>query len=73
VRGPVSPHPALSGSAARLRHPISIVTKSSLILRDLDLLTDLATLPGTRVNFTITTLDPVLSRLVEPGTPPPTQ
>jgi DNA repair photolyase len=53
--------------------PVSVVTKSTLVLRDLDLLTDLAALPGTRVNFTITTLDPMLWRLVEPGTPPPAQ
>lgn len=53
--------------------PVSVVTKSTLVLRDLDLLTDLSALPGTRVNFTITTLDPTLWRLVEPGTPPPAQ
>ncbi len=53
--------------------PVSMVTKSTLVLRDRDLLVALAGLPGTRVNFTITTLDPVLWRLVEPGTPPPAQ
>ena len=53
--------------------PVSIVTKSTLVLRDRDVLIDLAQLPGTRVNFTITTLDASLSRLIEPGTPPPTQ
>jgi DNA repair photolyase len=51
--------------------PVSIVTKSTLVLRDRDVLVELAQLPGTRVNFTITTLDATLSRLVEPGTPPP--
>jgi DNA repair photolyase len=51
--------------------PVSIVTKSTLILRDLDLLSDLAPGPGATVYFTITTLDPELSRLIEPGTPPP--
>ena len=53
--------------------PVSVVTKSTLVLRDRDVLVDLAQLPGTRVNFTITTLDVELSRLVEPGTPPPAQ
>ena len=53
--------------------PASIVTKSTLVLRDRDVLIDLASLPGTRVNFTITSLDAELSRLVEPGTPPPAQ
>src|SRR5829696_5473106 len=51
--------------------PVSIVTKSTLILRDLDVLTKLAQGPGATVYFTITTLDPDLWRLIEPGTPPP--
>ena len=51
--------------------PVSIVTKSTLVLRDLDLLTALAQGPGATVYFTITTLDPALWRLLEPGTPPP--
>jgi DNA repair photolyase len=51
--------------------PVSIVTKATLILRDLDLLTGLAHGPGAMVYFTITTLDPDLWRLIEPGTPPP--
>ena len=51
--------------------PVSIVTKSTLILRDLDLLTRLADGPGATVYFTITTLDPEHWRLIEPGTPPP--
>ena len=53
--------------------PVSVVTKSTLVWRDLDLLAGLARLPGTRVNFTITTLDPDLWRLLEPGTPSPAQ
>jgi len=51
--------------------PVSIVTKSTLILRDLDLLAELAHGPGATVYFTITTLDDALWRLIEPGTPPP--
>ena len=51
--------------------PVSIVTKSTLILRDLDLLAELVEGPGATVYFTITTLDPELWRLIEPGTPPP--
>src|SRR5918999_4599180 len=52
-------------------NPVSIVTKSTLILRDLDLLGELAQGPGATVYFTITTLDPDLWRQIEPGTPPP--
>ena len=53
------------------RTPVSVVTKSTLVWRDRDLLTALAELPGTRVQFTITTLDPDLWKRLEPGTPPP--
>ncbi len=55
------------------RNPLSIVTKSTLILRDLDLLADLARLADVTVFFTVTTLDPAIWRKVEPGTPPPLQ
>src|SRR5215217_1534638 len=51
--------------------PVSIVTKSTLILRDLDLLADLSQGPGATVYFTITTLDEAVWRLIEPGAPPP--
>src|SRR5215212_3614768 len=51
--------------------PVSIVTKSTLILRDPDLLAELAQGPGAMVYFTVTTLDPDLWRLIERGTPPP--
>jgi DNA repair photolyase len=51
--------------------PISIVTKSTLILRDQDLLMELAQTAGVTVYFTITTLDHEHWRLIEPGTPPP--
>ncbi|MDP9354038.1 MAG: radical SAM protein [Chloroflexota bacterium] len=55
------------------RNPLSIVTKSTQILRDLDLLADLARLTDVTVFFTVTTLDPAVWRAVEPGTPPPLQ
>jgi DNA repair photolyase len=53
--------------------PISIVTKSTLILRDLDLLASMAATARVSVNFSITTLDAATWRMVEPGTPPPWQ
>ena len=53
------------------RNPISIVTKSTLIVRDADLLSELAIFAHVRVYFTITTLDHDLWRSMEPGTPPP--
>jgi DNA repair photolyase len=50
---------------------LGITTKATLVLRDLDLLAELARVTRVKVNFTITTLDPELWRLIEPGTPPP--
>jgi DNA repair photolyase len=48
------------------RHPVSIVTKGQLILRDLDLLTELAGLGLVSVAVSLTTLDPVLKTRLEP-------
>ena len=53
--------------------PITVVTKSTLVLRDLDLLAAMARETRVAVQFSIITLDPVVWRLVEPGTPPPTK
>ncbi len=50
----------------RTRHPLTIVTKGSLILRDLDLLTSLARDQLVRVFVSITTLDAELKRILEP-------
>lgn len=50
----------------RYRHPVHIVTKSALILRDLDLLQELASLKLVRVAFSLTTLDDSLKRIMEP-------
>lgn len=55
------------------RNPASITTKSTLVLRDLDVLVDVQRLAGVTVYVTVTTLDPELWRLIEPGTPPPLQ
>ncbi|HEV2247916.1 MAG TPA: radical SAM protein, partial [Terriglobia bacterium] len=49
----------------------SITTKSTLILRDLDLLAPLARRHHLSVHITITTVDSRLARLLEPKAPPP--
>ena len=49
-----------------LRHPCTLVTKSVLVLRDLDLLVALAAQRLTRVYLSITTLDEGLKRTLEP-------
>lgn len=48
------------------RHPVSIVTKGRLVLRDLDLLAELAGLGLARVAVSVTTLDDVLKGRLEP-------
>ncbi len=50
------------------RHPVGIITKNSLILRDLDLLKDLASDNLVHVFISITTLDEDLRRILEPRT-----
>ena len=51
---------------AECRHPLSIVTKSALIERDLDLLTQLARDDLVQVFISVTTLDAELARRLEP-------
>jgi len=48
------------------RHPVAIVTKSSLVERDLDLLAPMAQRQLLAVYISVTTLDPRLARLLEP-------
>jgi DNA repair photolyase len=50
----------------RCRHPITIITKSALVLRDVDLLADLAKDGLAGVGISITTLDAQLKRAMEP-------
>ncbi len=51
---------------AETRHPVSIVTKSAAVLRDLDLLVPMARDGLVSVALSITTLDPALARKLEP-------
>jgi DNA repair photolyase len=53
------------------RHPFTIVTKGSLILRDLDILADMASQNLCAVMISITTLDNDLKRIMEPRTAAP--
>jgi len=48
------------------RHPVTITTKSDRVLRDIDLLAELARLRLTAVAISVTSLDPRLSGLLEP-------
>jgi DNA repair photolyase len=51
---------------AETRHPVAVITKSELVTRDLDLLTELARHQAVRVFLSITTLDGELARRMEP-------
>jgi DNA repair photolyase len=56
----------------RCGHPVGIVTKSALVLRDLDILARMAQRDLVKVALSVTTLDPRLARVMEPraATPP---
>jgi len=56
----------------RSGHPVGIVTKSSLVLRDLDILARMAKRDLVKVAISVTTLDVKLARTMEPraSTPP---
>ena len=56
---------------ARTRHPVSIITKSALVLRDLDLLADMAADGLATVSISITTLSADTKRTLEPRTASP--
>lgn len=52
----------------RYRHPVGIITKNSLILRDLDILRKMAEHRLVKVSISITTLEENLRRQLEPRT-----
>ena len=55
----------------RVRHPVTIVTKSNLVVRDIDILAEMARLNLARVALSVTTLDRNLARSMEPRAPTP--
>ena len=57
---------ALLGVLLAHRHPVTIVTKGALVLRDVDLLAELARLRLVTVFISLTTLDDELKRVLEP-------
>ncbi|MBB4568542.1 PA0069 family radical SAM protein [Rhizobium leucaenae] len=56
----------------KANHPVAIVTKSALIMRDIDILKEMAAKNLVRVGISVTTLDRKLARTMEPraATPP---
>lgn len=55
------------------RTPASVVTKGTLVVRDVDVLQDLTRRAGVTVCFSVPTVDREIWRRTEPGTPPPEQ
>jgi len=53
----------------RHRHPVNLITKSNLVLRDIDLLTPMARDGLCSVAISVPTLDSALKRLLEPRVP----
>jgi DNA repair photolyase len=51
---------------ARFRNPVAIITKNSLVARDIDHLSELAAHGAVAVYLSVTTLDPALARILEP-------
>lgn len=58
---------------ARYRTPVSLVTKGTMVLRDLDVLQELGQRAGVTVCFSVPTVDVDIWRRTELGTPPPWQ
>ncbi|KRS14456.1 DNA repair photolyase [Roseovarius atlanticus] len=56
---------------SEFNHPVAIVTKGSLVERDIDILSDMAARGLARVGISVTTLDAALSRAMEPRAPAP--
>src|SRR5689334_17297870 len=55
------------------RNPFHIITRSPMIVRDLEVLVEAASRAELSVTFSVPTLDEDVWRKTEPGTPPPRQ
>ncbi|MCP9482111.1 PA0069 family radical SAM protein [Shimia sp. CNT1-13L.2] len=53
------------------KHPLGIVTKGTLIERDIDILSEMARDGLVHVGISVTTLDPQVARAIEPRVPSP--
>ncbi|MEM6761571.1 MAG: PA0069 family radical SAM protein [Pseudomonadota bacterium] len=53
------------------KHPVGIVTKSDLVVRDIDILAPMAAMGLAKVGLSVTTLNGALARSMEPRAPTP--
>lgn len=58
---------------AKANHPVMIVTKSALVTRDIDILSEMAAKGLAKVAISVTTLDRKLARLMEPRASTPSR
>jgi DNA repair photolyase len=58
---------------ARARTPATLITRSPLVVRDIDVLRELALAAGVAVSISLPTLDAELARRIEPTVAPPRQ
>ena len=58
---------------ADARHPVAVVTKGTLVERDIDILSEMSRQGLARVGISVTTLDADLARRMEPRAPSPTR
>ena len=63
--------PGIIGALKDAANPFSILTKGTLILRDIDLLAEAAEVTDVGLNVSVGSVDEELWRSVEPGTPAP--
>jgi DNA repair photolyase len=58
---------------AEFRNPVGIITKNHLVTRDIDVLSELASVRAVVVNISVTSLDEKLQRVMEPRTSVPSR
>jgi DNA repair photolyase len=63
--------PGIIRALAQAANPFSILTKGTLVLRDIDLLAEAAEVTDVGLNVSVGFIDKELSRLIESGTPAP--
>jgi DNA repair photolyase len=63
--------PGIISALTKAANPFSILTKGTLVLRDIELLAAAAEVTGVGLNVSAGIVDKELSRLIEPGTPAP--
>ena len=63
--------PGIIGALTKSANPFSILTKGTLVLRDIELLAAAADVTDVGLNVSAGIVDKDLSRLIEPGTPAP--